>query len=274
MSNIYHVMMRGVNRQSIFENDGDRLHFMSVLKECKAISEFRLHAFCLMPNHVHFLIEPAGEPLDLVFRRIGVRYAVWYNRKYQRVGHLFQDRFRSENVEDDLYYKTVLRYILQNPMKAGLEDSPGHYRWSSYLAYEKGNGSLTDTQFATELFGDRESLIGFVRTGNEDTVMDETDPEWRLEDDAAKEIMEQITGCSTVDSFRQFDRQLRREYARKMYAEQLSMGQIARLTGMSKATVHRAVTDVHDAADLMEEESLLLREENLQVCDAYLQEIW
>ena len=274
MSNIYHVMMRGVNRQAIFENDGDRLHFMSVLKECKEISGFRLHAFCLMPNHLHFLIEPAGEPLDLVFRRIGVRYAVWYNRKHQRAGHLFQDRFRSENVENDLYYMTVLRYILQNPMKAGLEPRLGTYRWSSYPAYAKGTGSITDTQYATELFGTRESLIDFVRMGNEDIVMDETDPEWPLQDDDAKKIMEQITGCSATEEFRRLDRQLRNEYIRRMYAEKLSIGQIARLAGFSKSTVHEAVRDHPDTDESGEEEALLLREEDLPVFDSYSEEVW
>ena len=271
MSNIYHVMIRGVNRQPIFENDGDRFHFMSVLKECKEISEFRLHAFCLMPNHVHFLIEPAGEPLGMVFRRIGVRYAVWYNRKYQRAGHLFQDRFRSENVENNLYYMTVLRYILQNPMKAGLESRLGSYRWSSYPAYAKGVGSITDTRFAMDLFGNRESLLDFVRMGNDDIVMDEDDFDWRLRDDTAKEIMERITGCSTPEEFHQFARPLRREYAKQMYLEKLSMGQISRLTGMSTATVHRAVGSV----DLVEkEETLILHEEALPDFDVYLQEVW
>ena len=274
LSNIYHVMMRGVNRQAIFENDGDRLHFMSVLKECKEISGFRLHAFCLMPNHLHFLIEPAGEPLDLVFRRIGIRYAVWYNRKHQRAGHLFQDRFRSENVENDLYYMTVLRYILQNPMKAGLEPHLGTYRWSSYPAYAKGTGSITDTQYATELFGTRESLIDFVRMGNEDIVMDETDPEWPLQDDDAKKIMEQITGCSATEEFRRLDRQLRNEYIRRMYAEKLSIGQIARLAGFSKSTVHEAVRDHPDTDESGEEEVLLLREEDLPVFDSYSEEVW
>ena len=152
-------MLRGINRQVIFEDDGDRRYFVSVLGECKEVSGFKLHAFCLMPNHVHLLIEPAEESLEIIFKRLGSRYAVWYNRKYQRVGHLFQDRFRSENVETDTYYKTVLRYILQNPMKAGIETRPGSYRWSSYLAYERKKGSLTDTSYAEELFGSHEALM-------------------------------------------------------------------------------------------------------------------
>ena len=88
-SNIYHVMLRGINRQDIFEEDEDRIRFLNTIIRCKEASGFRLHAFVLMSNHAHFLIEPADEPLDLIFKKIGTSYAVWYNRKYQRAGHLF-----------------------------------------------------------------------------------------------------------------------------------------------------------------------------------------
>ncbi len=240
-SNIYHVMLRGINRQDVFEDDSDRRHFMFVLKECKEISGFRLHAFVLMSNHIHVLIEPADEPLDTVIRRIGIRYAVWYNRKYQRAGHLFQDRFRSENVGNDEYYKTVLRYILQNPMKAGLESRPGSYRWSSYLAYEKGQGALTDTQYALDLFGSREALVEYLAEENDDSAMDEADHDWRLRDDSAREVIRRVADCSSVADYQKLDFAVQKEYAGKLYLAGLSMGQIARLTGMTKSVVCRAV---------------------------------
>ena len=243
---IYHVMLRGINRQNIFEDDQDRLYFMSVLASCKKVSGFRLHAFVLMSNHIHLLLEPLDEPLDMIFRRIGTRYAVWYNRKYQRAGHLFQDRFRSENVSTVQYYQTVLRYILQNPMKAGMEKHPGEYRWSSYTAYEKGQGIVTDTQYAVELFGGRETLIQYLKQDNDDMVMDEENHDWRLRDDAARRIMRQITQCSSVSDFQKLDPDLQKKHAAEMYQERLSMGQIARLTGMSKTTVFRIVQRFKD----------------------------
>lgn len=126
-SNIYHVMLRGVNRQTIFEEDEDRFRFLNTVSRCREVSGFSLHAFVLMSNHIHLLIETGIEPLDDIFKRIGTSYAMWYNRKYQRAGHLFQDRFRSESVETDQYYMTVLRYILQNPVKAGMVSHPGDY---------------------------------------------------------------------------------------------------------------------------------------------------
>ncbi len=240
-SNIYHAMLRGINRQVICEEDADRRVFMMALKECKDVSGFKLHAFCLMPNHLHLLIEPAGESLDLIFKRLGVKYVGWFNRKYDRAGHLFQDRFRSENVEDNRYFMTVLRYILQNPMKAGMESQPGSYPWSSYLAYKKGIGSITDTQYAIDLFGSQETLIDYVLLGNEDTVMDEDQFDWRIRIEKAKEIMEQVSGCATVSDFQRLDRQIQKEYAVKIYLAGVSAYQIAKMTGMSKSTVERTV---------------------------------
>ena len=251
-------MLRGINRQSIFEEDADRYHFMSVLNLCKELSGFKLHAFVLMSNHIHMLIEPSAEPLNIIFKRIETRYAVWFNRKYQRAGHLFQDRFRSESVSTDQYYQTVLRYILQNPMKAGLEKHPGEYKWSSYPAYEKGHGAVTDTEYAIKMFGSREVLIQYLNQDNNDAVMDEENHDWRLRDDAAAQIIRQITQCTSVADFQMLGPDLQKEFAGKLYHKGLSMGQIARLTGMSKTTVYRTVKALKD--ELCEDGQLILNE--------------
>ena len=240
-ANIYHVMLRGINRQNIFEDDEDRLCFMSLLKHYKKFSGFKLHAFVLMSNHIHLLIEPANEALDTIFRRIGTAYAGWYNKKYQRTGHLFQDRFRSENVENLQYFVTVLRYIIQNPMKAGLEPRPGYYRWSSYLAYKGGTGAVTDTQYASTLFSNKEAMIEFLLQGNDDTAMDEKDFDRRLREENAKEKMNRITQCSSVSEFQQLDPQQQKKYAAELYQKGLSLGQISRMTGIPKTTVYNTV---------------------------------
>ena len=279
-SNIYHVILRGINRQTIFEDDGDRHYFMTVLQYYKGISGYKLHAFCLMGNHVHLLIEPAGEPLGQVFRRVGAKYVSWYNRKYERSGHLFQDRFRSENVDSEQYYRTVLRYILQNPMKAGLERQPGSWRWSSYLAYRKGAGSITDTQYALDLFGGRDALIRFVLQGNDDLVMDEESYDPRFREDRPKRIMLRITNCDNPSAFQQLERDAQREYVRQMYAEDVTLSQITRLTGMPKTTVYRIlkgirVTDSAEQKVEQKEPSLLFHEmEEAFVFNDSTEEVW
>ena len=273
LSNIYHIMMRGINKQVIFQSDADRRHFITILGECKEISGFKLHAFCLMPNHIHLLLEPAGdEPLEIIFKRIGSRYAVWYNRKYQRVGHLFQDRFRSENVETDMYYRTVLRYILQNPMKAGMEKKPGTYRWSSYLAYEKGSGLLTDTDYAEKMFGGREELIEFVQQNNNDEAMDDTETHWRMNDEEAEELIRKITGCATAEEIREMGKKKRDKCITEMYLNELSINQISKLLGMARSTIQGIIKE--NASDSVEErKKIVFLEPDASEYD-YSDEIW
>ena len=125
---IYHVMARGINRQDIFEDEEDYIKFIDTLKTYKAVCGYKLYAYCLMGNHFHLLVKVEQEDLDLIFKRVLCSYVYWYNWKYQRVGHLFQDRYKSEAVEDESHFLVVMRYILQNPVKAGICKSIGEYR--------------------------------------------------------------------------------------------------------------------------------------------------
>lgn len=129
---IYHVILRGNNRQKIFHTDEDYVAFLKRTREYRNQCGFRLYAYCLMDNHVHLLLQELDEPLELIMRRLCGSFVYWYNRRYDRVGHLFQDRFRSETVEDDRYLATALRYIHRNPVKAGLCSNPAGFTWSSY----------------------------------------------------------------------------------------------------------------------------------------------
>ena len=121
---IYHIMLRGINQQQIFEDAEDYERFLDILKDCKEICEFELYAYCLMGNHVHLLIKEKKEPIEQIVKRIGSRFVYWYNVKYQRKGHLFQDRFKSEPVDTQKYFSTVLIYIHRNPIKAGICAKP------------------------------------------------------------------------------------------------------------------------------------------------------
>lgn len=258
-TSIYHVIWRGINQQVIFEDDGDRYFFLNVVKKYKEVSGFKLFAFCLMTNHVHMLIEIGDEPIEIVFKRIGSSYVKWYNQKYERTGHLFQDRFRSENIETEQYFMTVLRYILQNPMKAGMESSLGRYKWTSYRAYEKGFGSITDIEFAENIFGSKEKLVAFCNEKNEDTVMDDEDHVWRIKDEQAISIMKQISECTSVAEFQLLDRKIQKDYVRELYLKKLSVKQISRITGMPKTTVDREVKKI-DPLTLTDRKSIQFHE--------------
>ena len=148
---IYHVMLRGINRQDVFEDEEDYLQMIVCLQ---GIAERRdedgvpveplciLYAYCLMSNHLHLLVREQTEDISSVMKRLGIAYAYYFNKKYQRSGHLFQDRFRSEPVNTMEYFVTLLRYIHQNPVKAKIVPSPRDYLWSSFHEYSGTSTSL------------------------------------------------------------------------------------------------------------------------------------
>lgn len=237
-SKIYHIMLRGVNQQQILQDKEDNQKFIEVLKVCKAISEFKLYAYCLMGNHIHLLIKEEKEPLEQIFKRIGSRYVYWYNVKYQRVGHLFQDRFKSEPVNDEKYFLTVLRYIHQNPVKAGIVKTCGEYKFSSYLDYINYN-SFIDYDFVYELLS-ADEFEKFNNQKNDDLCLElKEQVSIRLTDEDAKQIIEKKTGCKTVEEFQRL--QLNKQKMALIYFREkgMSIRQISRLTGISKGKIER-----------------------------------
>ncbi|HAS92969.1 MAG TPA: transposase [Clostridiales bacterium] len=147
-------MVRGINKNDLFLEDEDKEYFLQVLADKKEQCNFLLPAYCLMDNHVHMLIKEQTIGLPDIMKRVNVSYAGYFNRKYDRVGPLFQGRYKSEDVEDEQYFLAVARYIHQNPMKAGMVSAPEAYKWSSYRDYiniERQN-KLVDTESILELF--------------------------------------------------------------------------------------------------------------------------
>lgn len=132
---IYHIICRGNNKQDIFRDEKDRSTYLSILREVKINHHFLLYAYCLMSNHVHLHLETAAIEIGRTMKLINMHYAVYFNKKYQLTGHLFQDRFRSELVDKDGYNLEISRYIHLNPVRANLVSHPRDYPWSSYRAY-------------------------------------------------------------------------------------------------------------------------------------------
>ena len=141
---IYHVMLRGINKQDIFEEEEDYVRMKEILIRLNERRDeqghplpqaYSMYAYCLMSNHIHLLIRERNEGIAETMKRLGIGYAAYFNKKYQRSGHLFQDRFRSEPVESMEYVIILLRYIHQNPVKAAIVKDVGDYPWSSWREY-------------------------------------------------------------------------------------------------------------------------------------------
>lgn len=231
-----HVMLRGVNKQTIFFDDADRRRFLRSLENARDAGGFVLHAYCLMDNHVHLLIQKGMEPVGLSVKRFGVGYACYFNKKYERVGHLFQGRYQSVPVESERQYLTVIRYIMQNPVKAGMCKRASEYRWSNYRTLGMDDG-LADSSMLGKI-ADMEAILEVVDTPADDDVMEWI--EWgRISDKAAVEIMKVVSGVGTVQEFLGMAETQVRECIGMMYRQGCEYKQIGRVLGVSQYQLER-----------------------------------
>ena len=231
-SGIYHIMLRGINQQQIFEEEQDYKRFLKILEECKTISEYKVYAYCLMGNHIHLLLEMGKEDCSLVMKRICTRFVYWYNLKYDRVGHLFQDRYKSEPVEDESYMTMAVAYIHQNPMKAGITKGLS-YKYSSYDKYIQKDFSFVDGEKVIEAlfpFDFEEWHKEIVE--NKFLDVNET-PLKRMTDEDIVSIMKEKFKCNSVADFQSLPIPRRNTYVAELNKSGASLRQISRLTGVS-----------------------------------------
>ena len=262
---IYHVILRGINQQNIFEEEEDKNRFLFILQDTKKTCGYELYAYALMNNHVHLLIKTGDAPLEEIFKRIGGKYVYWYNTKYQRSGHLFQDRFKSEPVEDEEYLLTVICYIHYNPLKAGLCDTLD-YKYSSFADYifETGDGSvsqnstnskksifyvetqnrplsqsITDTTYPLNAVG-AEQFIAFHDEPTARSVMEINETNhFYLTEEQARNIIVKLCGARNASEFQRLNQTEQMKtivLARKKGA---SVRQLNRLTGLSRGMIER-----------------------------------
>ena len=168
---LYHVMLRGNGGQTIFLSDDDRDAFEALVAEGVSRFGHRIHAFCWMGNHVHLAIQVADTPLSKIMQNLAFRYTRLINRREERIGHLFQGRFKALLVDADSYLLELVRYIHLNPVRAKLVADPADYRWSGHLAYlgkVHKEWLTTDwvlSQFASSTGAARQSYGAFVKAG-------------------------------------------------------------------------------------------------------------
>ncbi|AJQ26190.1 transposase [Pelosinus fermentans] len=241
-SGIYHLILRGINKQTIFENDEDRQKFIETLGYYKMVSNYMLYGYCLMDNHIHLLIRENEESISQVIKRISSSYVYWYNQKYERCGHLFQERFKSEVIETDAYFLMALRYIHQNPIKAGIVKDIRKYLWSSYHEYT-GTPSIINIDFALDMFSeDRKKAAALFKDHTKEKNSDAClDYEERLcvSDKEVVEYMKEL-GIVTISELQRLKREQRDDVIRKMKERKgVTIRQLARVTGISKSVIDR-----------------------------------
>ena len=236
-SGIYHVMLRGINRQTIFEDEEDCNVFLETIAIYKQETSTYIYGYCLMKNHIHLLVK--SDKLSDFMRKVGAKYVYWYNWKYDRVGSLFQDRYKSEVVEDDGYFLTVLRYIHQNPIKANITETIDRYEFSSYNEYIKSNEKkIIETDFALDMLPPID-FIEFHNEINDDKCLDIIEVR-RINDEIAKGIIYKVSKCKNPSEFQALELCKRDKYIKTLKNKGLSIRQIERLTGINRGIVLKA----------------------------------
>ena len=252
-SGVYHVILRGVNRQDIFESDKDYLKFLSLMeREVFPVDEngmripplLVIYAYCLMPNHVHLLVREQECGVSAAIKWISGTYAGYFNKKYEHVGHLFQDRFRSETVNDWDYFLTLMRYIHQNPVAGGLVREVEHYRWSSWREYDPEMFCdvpmcATKSVYTKISFEALEELVDEPLPKTQRILDFNCDTSIRVDDDVIRDFLHDALGIRSISEIQQYPKERRNEVLKLLMEYGAGERQITRVTGISRGVLSR-----------------------------------
>ena len=231
-----HLIIRGVGHQILFEDSSDYKYFLSLLEKYSCETNVTVCAYCLMDNHVHLLVSDKKCQVGKLMQKLGISYSFYYNNKYDRPGHLFQNRYKCENIDNDKYLLTVFRYILNNPEKAGICPA-SKYKWSSYGLYDCS--SFVDTSYLRMIVGDYSSYVGFISQENDDDCMEynrqKHDDEWAIK------VMQNTMQIANGSEIKAYDKRKRDDALRRLKKAGLSIRQIERLTGVSRNIIQRVI---------------------------------
>ncbi len=157
---IYHVMSKSISEVNLFKDDDDKEKYLEILKGYQDIFYFKVYAYCLMDNHCHFIIDVNGADISKIFHGVNYKYAMYFNSRYKRHGHLFQDRFKSITVNKDNYLVTLSGYIHANPLSIEeYSNKVEEYEFSSlgiYLGLREDKYNLMDETFLMSQFSNKE----------------------------------------------------------------------------------------------------------------------
>lgn len=237
-SGYYHIVNRGIGRQILFEDEKDYLRFLETLKKVAGEESFEIIAYCLMENHIHMLLHVEKE-LGRIMKRITGSYARYYNEKYERTGHLFQDRYRSEPIENERSLCAVVRYIHNNPVKAGV-CSREDYLWSSWHEYVE-TADFVSSEMVLGLTGGKTGFLDFsavednVKYGCLDIPVKK-----KPDDVTAQKIICEELHLDSGTKLQTMDRKKRNFFLRVLKKKGLSVRQIERLTGINRGVVAKA----------------------------------
>lgn len=248
---VYHIIFRGNDKQDIFFDEQDYRKYINEIKNTKEKYQCEILAYCLMSNHIHLIVFDKSDNLSKAMQSLAVSYSNYFSKKYDKVGHLFQNRFLSKNVETREYLLQLCRYIHQNPVKAKIS-TVDNYNWSSYKEYTnlKLKDRITNVNIIQSMFGtDKVQAIknfeAFHKYENEDynkneyiefEILD------KLTDEELKKAIEKILNIEHSLEIKKYNSDIRDKCIRKLKEiKGTTKTQIARVTGINRKVIERAI---------------------------------
>ncbi|MBP1924539.1 REP element-mobilizing transposase RayT [Sedimentibacter acidaminivorans] len=237
---IYHIMTRGINKEQIFKKEINKVKILEIIKILKEDVQFDAIAYCIMDNHIHLLIKAEENELRTLMKKLNVKYAMHYNSAEKRNGHVFQDRFRSEAVEDDKYMLGAIRYIHNNPVKVGIVKNVLEYQWSSAKDYINQKSEIISYKYLNEvmdLFKNNDEFIAFHDINDNNIYIDTKEEKDENIQNIVRNVIEKYVNENYLIDQKQITQQQREELAEKLLSLNLiTYREIAELCNL---TVHR-----------------------------------
>lgn len=238
-TNIYHVMGRALNKQILFEDERDCLVFLSYLKEAKEEYKFDVYAYCLMNNHFHLVIKDNHNNLSKTMNNICQRYSKYYNKKNNRTGYVFNDRFHSEPIENNEYLLACIRYVHQNPVKAMICEKANKYKFTSYHAYNNYKSNylgLVDCEIVYAIMS-KDEFLKFNNDSNHDRFMDAVNN--KLNDNGVLKILYKISNVKSRIEFENLTEAEKCYHILKLLDYGIPIVQLSRVSGLSYGKIQR-----------------------------------
>jgi REP element-mobilizing transposase RayT len=238
---IYHVIIRGNNKEWIFREEVYKLKIRHLILAQEDLKLIDLYAWCIMDNHVHIVLRAEKENMFRAMWNINRLFARHYNYKESKVGHVFENRYKSEPVEDEKYLKQVIRYVHNNPVKANIKKQLGHYKWSSYRGYIEGMYELKNVNILKVCFNnDIEAFVKYHTMEDEEEYLEIIEDLQIQRDERAQRIISEYCNKYNATSISGIHKQveLQEQIIKELIVKsKLPLRRLGKMTGMTYSSI-------------------------------------
>lgn len=243
---VFHVMIQGINKEYIFDEDMEKKTYLKYLKEKIKDKDLQMLSYCIMSNHAHFLIYTDDVfQISKLMSQVNTKYAIYYNQKNNRCGFVFRSRYKAEEIVSYHHFLSCINYIHNNPVKAKMCKKPGEYKYSSYDEY-KGKQFLINTNKIIQIFKKYNMNISDIFNGKYESYKFIEHEENKNTEEINNQIIENFFAKHQVKSINDiiYDQKFLKEIVTQMYIEyNFNQTEIAKVLGVNRIKINRIINE-------------------------------